>query len=206
MSVKDMQNSLDELEKSIATFRQETNSRMSRKSGRYSLYPLITCGNSTYDTALLKEHIQLGEKNISDTAAWKASYEGRVNILELELSRVKGKQTHFKDFHDTVRDDLTQLQLAMEELQLECTPSHSNFAEGLNRMELLFSSLQDKIEDLASKTAEAPTVAPLQDQLYVGGLSFPFFRIHDPFYRKVQGNRKPEGRHRTFPLIHKAFS
>ena len=186
MSLRDIQDSLDELEKTITTFRQEINSRMSRKSGRCSLYLLITCSNSAYDTALLKAHIQLGENSMSNTAAWKATYEGRVNILELELSWMKGRLTHFNDFHNTVCDDVTQLQQAMEELRLECTPNHSNFTEG---MELLFSLLQDKIEDLGKKMTETQMVAPLQDELYVGDLSFHFIIIHDHCIGNYAGNR-----------------
>ena len=206
MSLKEMQGSLDELDKTITTFRQEINSRMYRKSGRCSLYPLITCGNSAYDTALLKEHLQLGERNISDTAAWKTTYEGRVNVLELELSRVKGKLTHFNDFHNTVREDVTKLQQAMEELQLECTPNHSNFTEGLKGMELVVSSLQDKIEDIGTKIAETQMVVPLQDELYVGDLSFHFFTIRDLLHREVRSYRKPNSWPRTFPSTHEASS
>ena len=189
-SLKDMQGSLDELDETVTTFRQEINSNMSRKSGRCSLYPLITCGDSTYGTALLKEHFQLGEKNISDNVAWKATYEGRVNALELEISRVKGKQAHFSN---ALRNDVTKLQKTMEELQLECTPDHSNFTEGLKGMELLFSSLQDKVEELGTEIAGTQMVAPsLQDELYVGDLSFHFFTIHDPLHRELWRRQKQQ--------------
>ncbi|KAI5981373.1 hypothetical protein EDD15DRAFT_2204121 [Pisolithus albus] len=146
-SLKDMQDSLDELDGAVTTFRQEIGLKMSRKS------------------VLLQEYVRWGEKNVSDIAAWKATYEERVRLLEQEFSRVKGNQARLSDFYETACNDIIKLHETVDELQ-RCAPNHGHLCEGLKEMKLLFSSLQDKIEELGAEVAWAQTVAPsLQDDL-----------------------------------------
>ncbi|KAI5989702.1 hypothetical protein EDD15DRAFT_2198388 [Pisolithus albus] len=140
-SLKDMQDSLDELDRTVTTFRQEIGLKVSRKS------------------ALLQEYFRWGEKNVSDIASWKATYEDRIRALEQDFSRVKGNQARLSDFYETACNDIIKLHETIDDLQ-QCTPSHSHLFEGLREMKLLFSSLQDKIEELGAEIAWTQTVAP----------------------------------------------
>ncbi|KAI6024056.1 hypothetical protein BKA83DRAFT_17400 [Pisolithus microcarpus] len=140
-SLKDMQDSLDELDRTVTTFRQEIGLKVSRKS------------------VLLQEYFRWGEKNVSDIAAWKATYEDRMRALEQDFSRVKGNQARLSDFYETACNDIIKLHETIDDLQ-QCTPSHSHLFEGLKEMKLLFSSLQDKIEELGAEIAWTQTVAP----------------------------------------------
>ncbi|KIK17382.1 hypothetical protein PISMIDRAFT_15157, partial [Pisolithus microcarpus 441] len=146
-SLKDMQDSLDELDRAVTTFRQEIGLKMSRKS------------------VLLQEYVQWGEKNVSNIVAWKATYEEHVRLLEQEFSRVKGNQARLSGFYETACNDIIKLHETVDELQ-RCAPDHGHLCEGLKEMKLLFSSLQDKIKELGAEVAWAQTVAPsLQDDL-----------------------------------------
>ncbi|KAI5996627.1 hypothetical protein EDC04DRAFT_2909907 [Pisolithus marmoratus] len=146
-SLKDMQDSLDELDRAVTTFRQEINLKMSHKS------------------VLLQEYFRFCEKNVSDIAAWKATHEERVRILEQESSRIKGNQARLSDFYETAGNNIIKLHETIDELQ-QCTPNHGQLSEGLKEMKVLFSSLQDKIEEVGAEVAWAQTMAPsLQNDL-----------------------------------------
>ncbi|KAI6098670.1 hypothetical protein EDD16DRAFT_1526796 [Pisolithus croceorrhizus] len=122
-SLKDMQDSLDELNQTVTTFRQEISLKLSCKS------------------------------------AWKATYEDRMHALEQDFSWVKGNQARLSDFYETACNDIIKLHETINDLQ-QCTPSHSHLFDGLKEMKLLFSSLQDKIEELGVEIAWTQTVAP----------------------------------------------
>ncbi|KIK27019.1 hypothetical protein PISMIDRAFT_8547 [Pisolithus microcarpus 441] len=178
-SLKDMQDSLDELDRTVTTFRQEIGLKVSRKS------------------VLLQEYFRWGEQNVADIAAWKATYEGRVHLLEKEFSRVKSNQARLSEFYETACNDVAKLHESIDELQ-QCTPNHGHLSEGLKEMKLLFSSLQDKIEELGAEIAWSHTVAPsLQDDIcaaisLVGNLAVHFFKIHDIVHREQRRQRKLE--------------
>ncbi|KAI6037892.1 hypothetical protein EDC04DRAFT_2604434 [Pisolithus marmoratus] len=146
-SLKHMQDSLDELDRAVTTFRQEINLKMSHKS------------------VLLQEYFQWGEKNVSNIAAWKATHEEHVHILEQESSRIKGNQARLSDFYETAGNDIIKLHETIDELQ-QCTLNHGQLSEGLKEMKVLFSSLQDKIKEVGAEVAWAQTMVPsLQNDL-----------------------------------------
>ncbi|KAI6043234.1 hypothetical protein EDC04DRAFT_2600404 [Pisolithus marmoratus] len=84
------------------------------------------------------------------------------------------------------------------------TESYGQLSEGLKEMKVLFSSLQDKIEEVGAEVAWAQTMAPsLQNDLcaavgHVGKFPLHFFGIHDPMPRELRRRRKLENRSQVF--------